>query len=269
MSRNLVITCGEGQTGHLIAELLLTNEKFSSAIKTLHVATCNQEHVHIKALSESGAQIIPVTPGNTEGLTKSLKDSGADTILIIPPSVSNKLEATKEMVEASKAAGIQNVVLISSAGCDMAERDHQPRLREFVDIENLVMKTKGDTKTETGHSPCIIRCVDFSLRDGKADVNGAYVVRASTPKTSCCIISRHKIRGSFRCQWDPHTNLRRWHSETSPCSRPMSSPLAASTVWAIKSVASSSHSPVCAPQHQLADANTFFRADDGGRKRTR
>ncbi|KAF8244922.1 NAD(P)-binding protein [Wilcoxina mikolae CBS 423.85] len=157
MSRALIITCGEGQTGHLIADLLLTNEKFSSTIKSLHVATCNTEHEHIKSLSSGGASIIPVTPGDTEGLTKSLKDSGADTICIIPPSVKKKLEASKEMVEASKAAGIKNVVLISSAGCDMAEREKQPRLREFVDIENLVMKTKGEKDTETGHSPCIIR----------------------------------------------------------------------------------------------------------------
>ena len=38
------------------------------------------------------------------------------------------------MVEAELAANIHSVVLTSSAGCDMAEHDSQPRLREFVDI---------------------------------------------------------------------------------------------------------------------------------------
>jgi len=59
----------------------------------------------------------------------------------------------------TKNAGIPNVVLISSAGCDMAERDAQPRLREFIDIETELMSAKGDTGTETGHSPCIIRFI--------------------------------------------------------------------------------------------------------------
>lgn len=158
MSRNLIITSGEGQTGHLIAELLLTNEKFSGTIQAVHIATTNPEHEHIKELSSnSKAKIIPTKAGEKDAMVKAFKDSGADTILIIPPSVSDKVAATKLMVEATKEAGIKNVVLLSAAGCDMAERDLQPRLREFVDIETEVMKAKGETETEAGHSPCIIR----------------------------------------------------------------------------------------------------------------
>ena len=156
MSRNLIITTGEGQTGHLIVELLLSDPQFSDKLKALHVTTFNPEHPHITEMADR-VSVIPAVPGKKDELVKSMKDANADTIMIIPPSVENKLEVTKEMIEATKEAGIPNVVLLSSAGCDLAERDTQPRLREFVDIETLVMQSKGDTETETGHSPCIIR----------------------------------------------------------------------------------------------------------------
>ena len=59
---------------------------------------------------------------------------------------------------ARKAQTVQNLVLLSSAGCDFAERDAQPRLREFIDLEALAMQPKGEPETVApSHSPCIIR----------------------------------------------------------------------------------------------------------------
>jgi len=157
-SRCLIVTTGEGQTGHLIAELLLTDEHFSSRLARLYVATCNSEHQHIADLEKKGAFIVACTPGDLKGTTKAFMHTGADTILVVPPSVDNKLNASKEMLQATKNAKIPNVVLLSSAGCDMAERDTQPRLREFIDIESELMAAKG---TEIRHSPCIIRWGSF------------------------------------------------------------------------------------------------------------
>jgi hypothetical protein len=160
MSRNLVVTACEGQTGHLIVDLLLYGENFPKAIKSLHVMTCNPEHEYIKELDgKEKVSVIPCKLGETEAMAKALKDSGADTILLIPPSVDKKLDAVKELLAATKQAGIPNVVLLSSAGADVAERDQQPRLREFIDIETEVMRAKGDASTETSHDPCIIRFV--------------------------------------------------------------------------------------------------------------
>ena len=39
----------------------------------------------------------------------------------------------------------------------MADAKKQPRLREFIDIEQLVMEAKGDAKTPTGTSPVVVR----------------------------------------------------------------------------------------------------------------
>jgi len=39
----------------------------------------------------------------------------------------------------------------------LADAKRQPRLRGFIDIENLVLSTKGDPRTTTGHSPVVIR----------------------------------------------------------------------------------------------------------------
>ncbi|KAG6010492.1 hypothetical protein E4U21_006494 [Claviceps maximensis] len=62
-----------------------------------------------------------------------------------------------DLVGAASKAGLANVCLISSAGCDYADPKKQPRLREFVDLEALVLQAKGDADTATGGSPCVIR----------------------------------------------------------------------------------------------------------------
>jgi len=52
---------------------------------------------------------------------------------------------------------VQNVLFISSAGCDMAEKEKQPRLREFVEMEAQVLAEKGTPDSSLAHSPCVIR----------------------------------------------------------------------------------------------------------------
>lgn len=90
-------------------------------------------------------------------MVATLKESGADALCIIPPAHQNKFDITTELVAAGKEAEVPNVCLISSAGADMADAKKQPRLREFIDIEQLVMEAKGDANTPTGTSPVVIR----------------------------------------------------------------------------------------------------------------
>lgn len=90
-------------------------------------------------------------------MAATLKDSGADTLCIIPPTHKAKFDITMELVASGKKAGVPNVCLVSCAGADMASSKKQPRLREFIDIEQLVMEAKGDSSTPTGTSPVVIR----------------------------------------------------------------------------------------------------------------
>jgi hypothetical protein len=90
-------------------------------------------------------------------MVKTLKDSGCDTVCLIPPAHEEKFDITAELMIATKKANVPNVLFISSAGCDVAERDRQPQLRKFIDLECLLMAAKGDGSTSIGHSPCIIR----------------------------------------------------------------------------------------------------------------
>ena len=90
-------------------------------------------------------------------MVATLKDIEADTICVIPPVHKDKYDITVELVEAVEKAGIPNVCLLSSAGCDLADGKKQPRLREFIKIEELVMRAKGDPKSKGGMSPVIIR----------------------------------------------------------------------------------------------------------------
>lgn len=157
MSRNVCITAIEGQTGFLIAELLLTDEKFKKQVDSVTGLTMDPSSAKAKELKDLGATIVPHVPGRERDMVAALKKTGCDTICLVPPARKDKLDIAVELTNAAKKAGVSNVLLISAAGCDYAERDKQPRLREFIDLENLVLSAKGDPSSPLGHSPCVIR----------------------------------------------------------------------------------------------------------------
>ncbi|TVY46740.1 Prestalk A differentiation protein A [Lachnellula occidentalis] len=157
MSRNVCIAAVDGQTGFLIAELLMTDKQFSSKVDSVCGLSLHPTSAKCKELQKLGVTIIPHKPGKVKEMAATLKDSGADALCIIPPTHKDKFDITMELVTAGKRAGVPNVCLVSSAGADMADAKKQPRLREFIDIEQLVMEAKGDAKTQTGHSPVVVR----------------------------------------------------------------------------------------------------------------
>ena len=157
MSRKLCVTAVDGQTGHLIAELILTDEHFSKKVASLTGLALDPNNENCKLLKKLGAIIVPHKPGKEREMVKALKSIGADTMCLIPPAHHDKVDITSELISAAKKANVANVCFLSSAGCDLADPKKQPRLREFVDLETLVMSTKGDPSTATGHSPVVIR----------------------------------------------------------------------------------------------------------------
>jgi len=106
--------------------------------------------------------VLEFHPHKEAELAKAMKSSSIDTIMLIPPAHQDKVRLTLEMRDAAMKAEIPKVLFLSAAGCDLAERDKQPRLREFIDLEAKIMETKGMTETNTGHSPCIIRAGFYS-----------------------------------------------------------------------------------------------------------
>jgi len=157
MTRNICITAVDGQTGFLIAELLLKEGKFFKQITSITGLTMYPSSSKAQELESLGVKIVAHKPGRERAMAKVLTDLGCDTICLIPPTHKDKFEITHELVNATKRAGVPNVLLISSVGCDYADPAKQPRLKEFLDIENLVLSSKGDPNTLTGHCPCVIR----------------------------------------------------------------------------------------------------------------
>ncbi|KAL4898970.1 hypothetical protein BDW74DRAFT_171816 [Aspergillus multicolor] len=157
MSRSIAITAVDGHTGFLIAELLLTDDTFKSKIGSVAGLSLHPESEPSKELSDLGVTIVPHEPGKLDEMVSSLKGLNADVMCLIPPAHKNKYDTTVELIEATKQAGIPNVCLLSAAGCDLAERDKQPNLRQFIDLETLFMNAKGDASTSTGQSPIVIR----------------------------------------------------------------------------------------------------------------
>jgi hypothetical protein len=157
--RNLCITAIDGNTGFAIAELILTHANFSKKVDSVTGLAMNLKSPKAQELQGMGATVVPHVPGRLKDTTSSLKLMNCDTICVVPPAHAEKYEICVELIEAVKQAGIPNVCLISSAGCDYADFKKQPRLREFIDLEALVMQSKGDASTQAGGSPCVIRCV--------------------------------------------------------------------------------------------------------------
>jgi len=160
MARNVVITAVDGQTGFLIAELLLKEGKFQKSIASTTGITMKPDSPKVKELKALGAKIVEYVPGRERTTVQTLKKTGCDTICLVPPAHEDKYDICVELVNASKKASIQNVLLISSAGADYATEAKQPRLREFIDLESLVLSAKGDPSVPLGHSPCVIQYVN-------------------------------------------------------------------------------------------------------------
>jgi hypothetical protein len=157
MSRNICLTTADGNTGFTIGELFLTNDLFKKKFGNLCALSLKPKATRCKELEKLGAKIIPHYPGRMKDMVTTLQQTGADTMCLIPPAHADKYDITAELIEAAKKASIPNVCFISSAGCDLAEREKQPRLREFIDLEALAMASKGDPSTSTGQSPVVIR----------------------------------------------------------------------------------------------------------------
>lgn len=162
MSRNVCITAAEGQTGFAIAELLLS-EPFSGKVDSVTALTMDPSHQKPKELAAMNAKVVRHVPGRERDVVKTLKETGCDTICLIPPAHAEKYDIAAELVRAAKKAGVPNVCLISSAGCDYADPKKQPRLREFIDLESMTLAAKGDPNTALGHSPVVIRWVIYLL----------------------------------------------------------------------------------------------------------
>ena len=157
MPQKICITAIDGQTGFLIAELILKHRDFSRKVDSVVGLSLHPDSERAQELKSLGANIVPHVPGRVRQMTKTLKDTGCDTICLVPPAHQNKFDIGTELVHAAKRAGVGNVCLISSAACDYADPQRQPRLREFIDLEALVLESRGDVSTPAVGSPCIIR----------------------------------------------------------------------------------------------------------------
>ncbi|POY75876.1 hypothetical protein BMF94_0959 [Rhodotorula taiwanensis] len=153
--RVIAVSAAEGYTGSALLELL-ASDQFKDGYAKLVGLTFGEPKEDTKAiLEETGVETMMVDKVDEN----KLKELGVDTLCLIPPASKEKMELVKHVLElGKKAKSVQNMVLVSSAGADYAERDKQPRLREFIDLEVLAMQPKSDPSTgDTGHSPCIVR----------------------------------------------------------------------------------------------------------------
>ncbi|KAJ7477917.1 hypothetical protein B0H11DRAFT_2028734 [Mycena galericulata] len=155
--RNILITAAEGQTGRCLIELLTTDEDYIDKYSALSALVFSEDAKTALQAEFEGVEVLVFDPKNEELLVQAMEK--VDTCMLIPPARKDKAKITRALLEtAKKAKTVTNLVFLSSAGCDYAEKDTQPRLREFIALETLAMAAKSDTSAaQTGHSPCIVR----------------------------------------------------------------------------------------------------------------
>ncbi|KAI0365819.1 hypothetical protein BV20DRAFT_704975 [Pilatotrama ljubarskyi] len=145
------MTAGEGQTGRLIIDLLATDDDYVNEYEGLTVLVFS---VQVKsALEEYDAvKTVVYDPNDEEMLVKAMPM--VDTYLVIPPARKvTKLRSPALSLRQRRKRRLSRTSSCSQAwGADYAERDKQPRLREFIDLEALAMQPKGDPSTgDAGH----------------------------------------------------------------------------------------------------------------------
>jgi hypothetical protein len=155
--RNICITAVDGQTGHLITKLLLTNSVFSMKVNSVTGLSLHPASARCENLIKLGASMVTHKPGKVRDMAKTLKETGCDTLCLIPPAHKDKFDITVELIEAAKKANIPHVCFLSLAGCDLADPKRQPRLREFIDFEARVLAAEGLPDTALGLFPVVIR----------------------------------------------------------------------------------------------------------------
>ena len=74
MSRNICISAIDGQTGFLIAELLLSDPTFSSKVDSVCGLTLHPTSAKCKELQKLGVTIIPHKPGKVKDMAGIRKE---------------------------------------------------------------------------------------------------------------------------------------------------------------------------------------------------
>lgn len=87
--RNICITAADGQTGHLIAELLLTDDHFKKHFDS--IACLALDPSKCKDLEKLGAHVVAHEPGRVSKMANVLKKTGVDAIMVIPPTHVDKV----------------------------------------------------------------------------------------------------------------------------------------------------------------------------------
>ncbi|OCK73395.1 hypothetical protein K432DRAFT_398900 [Lepidopterella palustris CBS 459.81] len=90
MSRKVCISAIDGQTGFLITELFLSNPTFPGKVAAICGLSLYPASAKYKELQKLGVNIITRKPGKVKGLTATLRESGSDTLCIIPPAHKDK-----------------------------------------------------------------------------------------------------------------------------------------------------------------------------------
>ncbi|GJE91575.1 NAD(P)-binding protein [Phanerochaete sordida] len=155
-ARKIMVTAAEGLTGRYLIDLLMT-EPHRSRYLTL-TALCFSIEAAAGFADYPGLNVVVYDPTDRRAL-RGYMEAWADTCMLIPPARKDKAEITRTLIDAAKAArNVHNLVFLSAAGCDYAEYNRQPRLREFIDLEAAVMAAHPEgPPASSSHSTCIVR----------------------------------------------------------------------------------------------------------------
>ncbi|KAJ9653395.1 hypothetical protein H2201_009147, partial [Coniosporium apollinis] len=138
MSRDVCIIAADGYTGLLIAEVL-TDEAFEKELSSVTGPSLKPSDTRCRNLPNSGPKNSPSKPGRLKEMVGTRRRTGTDTMCLIPPAPKERCDITAELIDAVKKRLFAFSV---SAGCDLAEKYMQCRVRESIELESLVSAAK-------------------------------------------------------------------------------------------------------------------------------
>lgn len=165
-SRKIMVTAAETLAGRYLIDLLMT-EPHRSRYLTL-TAMCFSIEAAATFANYEGLNVVVYDENNKRAL-RGYMETWADTCMLIPPARADRAAVTRTLIDAARAAQhVRSLVLLSAAGCEYAEYNRQPRLRELVELEAAAC---APVAAAPGFSACVVRagfCAEHILLCSRA-----------------------------------------------------------------------------------------------------
>ncbi|CAG8486994.1 1518_t:CDS:2 [Ambispora leptoticha] len=147
MAPKIIVTAVDGWTGYEIVKHITTPDLVNK-FGEIYATSEGPETIADVAELKQKKEVTFLEIDSSKNLSKMEEVfKKAEIAVLIPPAKTDKLQRSKNLIEACKTAGLKKVVLISMAAADVADKQKQPHIAEFQQIEHEAKQAGFDHLT--------------------------------------------------------------------------------------------------------------------------